>query len=232
MPWFKRRKPELYLAESFTQLSSQPARQVRAPEERAPEVCVFCGAHGPGAALIELTDYAYSKPHGLCCARCRDAFARFEERVRHLTRAGHSPWILPDGDTARPLSSGPDQLGAVRAALGGLEGRFHCVPRAAARIAALRLGVYAAEADEPAVASKAEAVGSVARAVARNLARNHEELVKYHGGKEYRAYSVALFGDGRGVLFQETGTDGSWLRQHCFLVDSDFGVHRYRFYDR
>ncbi|WBB62337.1 hypothetical protein O7599_07345 [Streptomyces sp. WMMC500] len=124
-----------------------------------------------------------------------------------------------------------DPFGAVHAVVDGLEGGIAAIPRAAARIAALKIGVYGAAEPTP-HDSRDEAVAEVSRMIAEDLAAHHETLKTHLNGREYSVHTLSLYGEGCGVLLQQVTTEGDWLRQFCFLIDTDHSIHPYRSYDR
>ncbi|MGI5214408.1 hypothetical protein [Plantactinospora sp. CA-290183] len=195
--------------------------------ETGPRTCVFCGADG----VRRLSDTAYGAPHGYYCRSCEESYFQLISRFRHVETPGHRPWLAPDAGTERPLSAASEPFDAVHAVVDELVAGIGEVPPAAARIAALRLGVYGAEIIHSG-GSRAAAVEAVSTAIADDLAEHHEELQEYFGGRDYRSCAVALFGAGSGILFQQVTTDGDWLRQYCFLIDTGHAVHRYASYDR
>lgn len=195
--------------------------------------CSFCGKGDGGSRLTELCDTAYGKPHGYYCGSCEELYFQLESRLTYTRAPGHRPWLVPDSGTEHVVKAASDPFDAVHAVVGGLEEGIMEVPRAAARIAALRLGLYGAG-KVTSCDSRAEAIAEVSRTIAEGLAKHHELLQEYFEGRDYSVHTVSLFGRGCGVLLQRVTTEGSsgWSEQSCFLFDTDHSIHRYTSYER
>jgi hypothetical protein len=205
-----------------------------APEEPAGGSqceCGFCGKSGAESPLTELRDACYHCLHGYCCDSCEESYFRLESRLTYAPTRGR-PWLVPDPGTERVVKP----FDAVHAVVGGLENEIENISRAAAMIAALRLGLgWEPDAHPAKLApcdSRQEAVAAISRMIADYLAKHHEKIEKYLDGRDSSVFTVALFGDGCGVLLQQVTTVGNWLQQDCFLIDTEHTVHHYTYWER
>lgn len=201
------------------------------PTRVGPLECSFCGVDGATSALVELRDKAYSQFHGYCCSPCEDLYVQFASGLTYTNRRGNRPWLVADPGTEHVLRAKPDPFGEVHAAIDGISSGITEVPPAAARIAALRLGVWGPQALVP-CGSREEAVTAVSHMIAEDLQGCYAAARRYSSGRDHRRYTVSLFGNGCGVMLQQVTTEGDWLRQYCFPFDTDHAVHLYMNYDR
>ena len=154
----------------------------------------------------------------------RESYASFKSRLRYLSDAGHRPWLVADHGTEHVVAATPVPFNAVHALLCGMEDRIRVLPPPTGRKAAKKLGVY--EPMEPTLCGNR---GAAVEAVSRSIS---EELARQEDNRDHVVHTVSLFGDGSGILFQRVGTDGRWLEQQCFLIDTHHSVHVYFNYDR
>ncbi len=95
----------------------------------------------------------------------------------------------------------------------------------------MKIGVYGATEPTP-YDSRDEAVAEVSPMIAEILAAHHATLKEHLNGREYGVHTLSLYGEGCGVLLREVTTEGDWLRQYCFPIDTDHSIHDYWSYDR
>ncbi|WP_433337188.1 hypothetical protein [Spirillospora sp. CA-294931] len=196
----------------------------------APEPCDFCGRPGEFGATYRTFRDVHGEVKARSCLPCSNGFPAFESRLAYVSAAGHSPWLAPDPDSERLLATGPDPYAAVDSVVRAVMKGVEPVAAANARLLAVKNGTYGVS-DPERHGSRDEALATISAEIAGNLEEHHASLLE-HGLGEYRITGVATFGRAAGLLFQTITTEGDWLRQTCFMIDTGHGVHSYLNYDR
>jgi hypothetical protein len=224
MSWFRRRQRSA----EVDVVDHRPAEPD--PADITPGECTLCLRTYDPQDLSELRDKAYRKLYGYYCDSCEKLHGELQPRFRYVDKPGNRPWLVSDPGTERRVKASPSPLDAVVAVIDELAPGISEVAPPAARITALRRGVYGAQ-RTIACQSREEAARSVSGLIAHVLAVEYQNIKKYKLG--HSALTVALFGGGAGVLLQEvTTTYGDWLKQTCYLMDTDHRVHPYMYWHR
>ncbi|SDE51892.1 hypothetical protein [Glycomyces harbinensis] len=205
--------------------------------------CDFCGRSEGDFQPVRVSQFR--PPSNWYCESCKALYDGLEARWAYERLPGNRPWLLLDPGTERTVGLSQDPYPSVEAAVNDIHSGLIDVEPVTARIAAVKLSVFA-EPDPLPHTSRQVALASVSRVIADALFRDYE----YHRedrerrrrwGRKARSLvgswddsvrTVALFGAGSGIMYQRAGDDGRWLSEESFLIDTRHAVHRYTYWSR